>query len=173
MACGCQSACGCNVVAGAGISILRTGDTFTVTNTGATPPAADVTYDNTASGLLADDVQEAIDELAAMPAPVAAVVFQFENADAVIDPATTHAVMTSFAAPGNVTLELPPAIAGGRLEVWNNDDTFSGNGGIIPQGADTWHYSAALYVPSPTIIVPKRANLYCVTTGEWIIQNIL
>jgi hypothetical protein len=33
MPCGCQSACGCNIVQGAGISVNRTGDTFTITNT--------------------------------------------------------------------------------------------------------------------------------------------
>lgn len=35
MACGCQTACGCNLVAGDGVGILRTGDTFTISSAGA------------------------------------------------------------------------------------------------------------------------------------------
>lgn len=35
MPCGCQTACGCNVVAGPGAHVLRVGDTFTVSSPGA------------------------------------------------------------------------------------------------------------------------------------------
>lgn len=35
MACGCQAACGCDVIAGSGISVTRLGDTFRITNTSA------------------------------------------------------------------------------------------------------------------------------------------
>lgn len=73
MACGCQAACGCDVQAGAGIVVQRLGDRFVITNAYSAPAAADVTYDNAASGLVGDDVQEALDELAARPiAPAAA-----------------------------------------------------------------------------------------------------
>lgn len=170
MPCGCQNTCGCTILAGAGISVaVLPGGTFQIANTLGTPPAADVTYDNTTSGLTADDVQEAIDELAAMPAPVPVEVFQFENADATIDPATTIAVATDFVGPGAL-FELPPAIAGAKLRVWNNDGTFLGNLNIVPAGGDTWHYSAAAYSPTPEIFVGRDADLYCQTDGEWIVH---
>jgi hypothetical protein len=33
MPCGCQAACGCNVTAGAGISVQRLGDNFVISST--------------------------------------------------------------------------------------------------------------------------------------------
>jgi hypothetical protein len=69
MPCGCQSACGCNIVAGPGINVNRIGDNFTVTNTAPSPGGVPVFVQQTAPvGVVGPYVWYEIDGLGAFVA---------------------------------------------------------------------------------------------------------
>src|SRR5690606_2361476 len=84
-------------------------------NTSWSGAAGDVTYDNTASGLAADNVQDAIDEIAnAVGAGTAPVVYLSGTTYALSD--LTNGSWHVFTAAGLVTVNVPLAGAGANAE---------------------------------------------------------
>lgn len=168
MACGCQTAgCGCNVTAGAGILVNRMGDTFIVSNTapGADPVdpiAADVAYDNAVSGLVADDVQEALDELAARPIAPAALVFQEIPDVATAIAPDTDTAMTTFTTTDFIVDYTLPAATAGRDIIFLNANPGNDIIKFYPASGETLGAGVAEIQPTQQLL------LKCMVDGTWL-----
>ncbi len=78
--------------------------------------------------------------------------------DAVIDPATTHVVYDGAA---GAVLELPPALEGMLLEVWNYDDTDDVN--VAAAAGETVNDTTDIDVPSRYV-----GRFLARADGDWI-----